>query len=343
MGRALGHLAHHMRYFTAPFLPIRRPMACSLAPVGRTWCNLACPGCYARSDRFKARLKKALTLDEFDLLCQHLHDDLHIDVAVLTDCEPLLDGLSRAKCEMAFEYFPVTWVVTNGTLPIPSNWPVTYFVSLDGPPAVHNAYRGHRAFERLARNVRRALEEGVETIYAVCTLSRANWHHIAETAKVAYELGFPGIAFDFLTPFSYDDPYYLRYPERNRAIDEILALREKYAEEGFVIAPSRASLELMRGPEWTRHCPNHLVLCVDAWGKPKERCVFGPKAICEYCGCHVYTELTVAFRMKQPLRSFLYLVGIMHAKHHHNPDILPFVPRLGKAPLWLRKLAVKLT
>jgi Fe-coproporphyrin III synthase len=108
------------------------------------------------------------------------------------------------------------------------------------------------------------------------------------------------IGFQFHTPFAKGDPLWLPFgQERNKVVDELIALREKYPD--FVIN-SKKQLSLMRG-NWGGigttpiQCPSWAILSLDHMGREKKPCCIGSasseslKPICEDCGLGCYSVL----------------------------------------------------
>jgi len=72
-------------------------------------------------------------------------------------------------------------------------------VSLEGPPALHDAIRGKGSFLQAEKGVRE-LVEGGNRVSANVTLSRLNADKIEETAGIAREMGCYGIGFSRVVP-----------------------------------------------------------------------------------------------------------------------------------------------
>jgi hypothetical protein len=94
--------------------------------------------------------------------------------------------------------------------------------------------------------------------------------------------------FNWYNPSGPDDRLWLDYNERNRDIDLLLSFIDK--DPGFIYN-SPFELEVLRTPDWTATCPAHWVPSYDAFGDLKKPCIFGERAICEKCGCHVFPSI----------------------------------------------------
>jgi hypothetical protein len=217
----------------------------------------------------------------------------------MTDGEPLISRESIEKCEAIIGHFWMNYIVTNGTMEIP-DFPVFYILSLDGPPDIHDALRGDGVFERLKNNVKKS---PTDNIYALCTLNSINHDYITQTISTARSLGLKGIMFNWYNPSGDSDDLWLDYGARNRDIDVILELM---TQDPSFIYNTKYELSMLRTPEWTDSCPSHWVPSYDAFGDLKSPCIFGERAVCEKCGCHVFPailesvtkgKITVQFRL----------------------------------------------
>ncbi len=283
-----------MEYCKLRFLDSRKPIGCSLAPTIQ--CNLDCKHCYEKGNR--ASGKDELSLEAMDRLAERLSKK-GMKHCTLTDGEPLISRESMEKCEAIIKHFWMNYIVTNGTKEF-VDFPVSYILSLDGPPSVHDGIRGQGVFDAIKRNLKKS---PTDNIYGLCTLNTLNQDSIRETVETAGELGLRGIMFNWHTPSRADDPLWVDYPARNRNIDELLAIIDH--SPGFIYN-TRYELDILRNPDWSRTCQAYLVLSYDAFGELKEPCIFGKGAICNKCGCHVYPALresvmngsrTVQYRM----------------------------------------------
>jgi len=98
-----------------------------------------------------------------------------------------------------------------------------------------------------------------------------------------------GIIFDFFTPVTgLDEALWLDWPTRDRLIDQILALKQKYPG---VINMMDSTLELMRSANAKRvtdNCEFRLkAFAFGPTGEPKGKCMMGDNADCDRCGCVV--------------------------------------------------------
>ena len=199
--------------------------------------------------------------------------------------EPLLrkDIIEHNK-----KYFLHNLIVTNGTLPLP-DWPGAYFhLSIDGNEEVHEATRRQRGlYQLMKKNVAR---DNLHVTGVVCLTSR-NVHTIEEILEDWHPTGLlKGFMFDFYTPIEgLADDLSMDWERRNQAIDQLLMLKKK--KYGDFISMPENVLELMKSENSKKVTDNCLfqkkAYSLTAQGTIKEKCMLGPKADCDRCGCIV--------------------------------------------------------
>jgi len=264
------------------------PLAVS---IDVTWrCNLCCRHCYF----VRQGLRGELGEDEW----ARILSSLPVANAVWVGGEPLLraDLIERLR-----RLFPVNWVVTNGTLPIPNWRDVVFFVSVDGTEPYHDRVRGRGTYRR----VRDVIESHDNRhTYLGTVISSLNRSCVGELVNEWSSSSVRGVNFDFYTPSSYSDPLWLGWNERDEVIAQLRKLREEYGD--FVLLSDRM-LDLMtshNAPLVTSRCPlPHLVVSLDPLGRRKLPCVM-TGALCERCGCAVpyFVWATVVERDPETVR-----------------------------------------
>jgi sulfatase maturation enzyme AslB (radical SAM superfamily) len=285
-----------LRYFKMRFFSDLEPFGCSLAPTIR--CNLKCPNCYEqyrRAGRFHKK-KGELTVEKMEALVTELAQK-GIRHCTITDGEPLIDRESLEKVEVIIDRFWVNYLVTNGTHEFP-DYKVMYILSLDGPPKVHDSMRGQGVFDSIKKNVKSSPSD---FIYALCTIDKQNREHIEDTVLTAQDLGLRGIMFNWKNPLSLEDPTWVPFSDRNMDIDEILGLRSSY---GDFICNTEVELDHLRDPNWGDICPHDFIISIDAFGNRKRPCIFGSRADCYRCGCHVFPALLETVKYGRPSIEF---------------------------------------
>jgi len=189
--------------------------------------------------------------------------------------------------ERCMRYFRYNTVVTNGTLPL-RDWPVSWYVSIDGDQETHDYLRDKRgSYARALRHVKEKAELGITIAYCI---SRRNAHCIERVVRDWYQAGAKHITFDFYTPIAgLDDcELWIPFPERDRILELLVALRRVYRD--FFVIPERV-FRLMRS-DACRDVTDRCLLqsksfALDASGRSKGKCVMGEKADCDRCGCVV--------------------------------------------------------
>jgi Fe-coproporphyrin III synthase len=248
-------------------------------------CNLRCKHCYFFEN---AQPERALGVEDWlQLLASWRRTRSRLQFPFF-QCswvggEPLL---RPELIERGRKFFRYNLVVTNGTLPLPA-WPdVDFYVSIDGDEPVHEDIRGKPGiYRRIKANVTAA---GRQRLTLSCCITRQNAHCIEALVEEWSPL-VSGFTFDFYTPTAgSDDPLWVPWPERDRIVDRLLVLREKYPDSFRATA---ASLRLMRSASAatvTEHCLfARKAFAYDAAGQPKPKCMMGAKADCSRCGCIV--------------------------------------------------------
>ncbi|TDA67481.1 MAG: methyltransferase domain-containing protein [Clostridia bacterium] len=152
-------------------------------------CNLRCRHCLVEAGQ---GAEEELSLEDWLAVAAEAVQ-LGAERFYLTGGEPFRRGdavqiireLSSA-CEVV--------VLTNGTLVpeivagLPVGAPITFQVSLEGPPAVHEALRGQHSFARAVAGIR-ALKGAGFRVVAAATLIRLNRRHLAGLVDLVAGLG----------------------------------------------------------------------------------------------------------------------------------------------------------
>ncbi|HEY3351619.1 MAG TPA: radical SAM protein [Polyangia bacterium] len=197
--------------------------------------------------------------------------------------EPLI---RKDVIEAGRRYFRYNTIVTNGTIPLP-DWPdVNWYVSIDGDEEMHEHIRNKKGiYRRIMKHVSARPHNRITVAYCI---TRENAHCI-ETVVRDWSKVARYFTFDFYTPMEgADDPLWVPWAERDRILDQLLALHRIY--RGYFRIPER-TFRLMRSdlaPDVTRTCLfARKAFAYDAVGRLKKKCVMGEKADCGRCGCVV--------------------------------------------------------
>lgn len=151
-------------------------------------CNLACDYC----DRH-TRLPREMTFDQIILALDGLWR-LGMREISLDGGEPLAHPRVADIVAWLVQHGIVARMNTNGILVRRKGDVVRRLakvkISLDGPPSVHDAVRGERAFERAVDGASAARELGVPVEFT-CVVGRHNQDAIDELVNVVTKLGIP--------------------------------------------------------------------------------------------------------------------------------------------------------
>lgn len=198
--------------------------------------------------------------------------------------EPLV---RKRLIEVGRKFFRFNTVVTNGTIPLP-DWPdVNWYISIDGDEATHEKIRRKRGiYARAMRNIREHPQ--LEVTIAYC-ITKENVHCIEQAVIDWACAGAAHMTFDFYTPIeTIEHDLFLPLDERDRVLEMLIELRRVYGD--FIAVPERV-FRLMRSDT----CKSVTDQCLFAshgfafgpQGERKEKCMMGPKADCDRCGCIV--------------------------------------------------------
>src|SRR5438128_2881848 len=177
---------------------------------------------------------------------------------------------------MGTEYFRYNMVVTNGTIKVP-NWTNVHFkVSVDGKEESHDRLRGAKSDQRIKRTIRDAASRGLRVGIA-SVITRENENELEEFVEEwRNEPISRGIIFEFYTYMHGQpeaDKLWLNYEERDRVIDRILAIKQKYPK---LVEMTTDALELFRSENCRDVTDNCLAATKMAYwdvsGNRKEQC-----------------------------------------------------------------------
>lgn len=278
---------HHpfFRYHLIPqllFLTYGYPKGSFVSIDVTDQCNLRCQHCYFFEQEQEGLLDAEgweKRIGELKKKSRFLHS------ATWVGGEPLL---RKNIIEKNKKYFMHNLVVTNGTVPLP-NWPDVYFhVSIDGNEAAHEKMRRQKGlYQQMKKNVSRK-ELDVTGAMCITTLNMETIEEVLEDWSTTTHL--KGMMFDFYTPIEgLDDKLWMGWEKRDAIIQKLILLKkEKY---GNFIAMEEGVLRWMlseNSKKVTDHClfatKGHSLTTT---GAIKEKCMLGPKADCDRCGCVV--------------------------------------------------------
>jgi MoaA/NifB/PqqE/SkfB family radical SAM enzyme len=251
-------------------------------------CNLRCKHCYF-FEQEEAYGDDDLTIEAWEQKLLEIRRSTPRWEFPFLQCtwvggEPLVRKKLIERCR---KYFRYNTVVTNGTIPLP-DWPdVNWYISIDGDEELHEFIRNKKGiYKRSMKNVRE--HPGLRVTIAYC-ITRQNARCVEQAIKDWAEAGATHITFDFYTPIeTIDHDLWMDFAERDRFLDKLIALKRIYRD--FIILPERA-FELMKSENCKQVTDNCLFakksFAFGPQGQLKEKCMMGPKADCDRCGCVV--------------------------------------------------------
>ncbi len=243
-------------------------------------CNLRCQHCYF----FEQEQEGNWDIAEWETRIQEMKKKYRL----LYSCtwvggEPLL---RKPLIENLKKHFLHNLVVTNGTIPLP-DWPdVQFHVSIDGNEEAHDRMRRQKGLYRLMKKNCSRPDLNVKGAMCVTSINVDTIEEVLEDWRPHLK----GMMFDFYTPIEgLSDDLWTGWEKRDAVIDRLLELKKtKYGE---FIAMEERVLELMRSKNSKAVTDNCLfaqkALSLTTTGQVKEKCMLGPKADCDRCGCVV--------------------------------------------------------
>lgn len=245
-------------------------------------CNLRCEHCYFFEQEQEGVLDAAAweqRILELKKKSRFLHS------CTWVGGEPLL---KKGIIEHCKKHFLHNLVVTNGTMPLPA-WPEVYFhVSIDGNEEAHERMRRQKGLYQLMK--KNCSRENLHVTGAMCITS----HNVDTIEEVLADwqgtTHLKGFMFDFYTPIQgLPDELWIGWERRDAVLNRLLELkRERYGN--FIAMPERV-LELMKS-EHSRRVTDNCIFekkgySLTTRGAVKPKCMLGPKADCDRCGCVV--------------------------------------------------------
>lgn len=283
-------MARGMFSFVHPFLKYH--LASSIPPVLAGYkithrCNLRCRHCpyWKRSGRESDFSTVVSILDRLAAM--------GVRILILEGGEPMLwrDGRKEIGhvVEAARKRFPCVCMTTNGILPW-DNLPLNrVWISLDGPPALHDETRGEGVFERVWANLE---SQGHGRSFISTSIGRHNAggiHQMMSLLKGTVE----GVTIQFHYPYNgLPDPLFIDPPDRAPILDELIRLKRR----GYPVANSFESLTELRKDRWT--CEDRLLANAEPDGTILHGCYLknrGP-SVCAHCGFSAHNEMSLAFK-----------------------------------------------
>jgi MoaA/NifB/PqqE/SkfB family radical SAM enzyme len=248
-------------------------------------CNLRCHHCYF----FEHEQPENLAVERW----RSFFDKLKTEGFPFFSCswvggEPMM---RQEVVEMGMSYFRHNMIVTNGTVELPA-WRNCHFkISVDGLEERHNRLRGANTYQKIKRTVRSAAARGLR-IGITTVLTRENESQLEQFVEEWKDEPLNmGIIFEFYTYMHGQpeaDKLWLTHEERDRVVDRLLAIKAKYPR---LVEMTTHALQLYKSDQCRRVTDTCLasskMASWDVSGNRKEKCILGPKADCDRCGCAV--------------------------------------------------------
>jgi organic radical activating enzyme len=273
-------------------------------------CNAGCHYCYVyppewtQHDRVEGYLqlskpdherKEAQVFETLERL--HRQGIVHV---TLVGGEP---ALAPKAIEQAAALFPVVWVVTNGSIKLPSlPRSVSVFVSLDGLPEAHNRARdplgffaNHRYKELtgMTAAIARNIDQSERGAYVHLTLTRSAIAQFSATIDwlVANIDKLRGIVVSGTTAASKTDPVAFTPIDRQQLKQAIVAAAQKYGWQLFPFNQPTVN-EFLFDEEHIIHSPAdcsvaNRVESLNFNGDSVGKCILRDEMDCETCMCNI--------------------------------------------------------
>lgn len=264
------------------FFILRKNRPYVLGLVTNDTCNLNCKHCRVSNIR-----NQSMPYDEIE---RHLKEYYKKGVRFLyiEGGEPYLwkDGLRHlpdvVRLARNIGYLRVH-VYTNGTFPLDAHPDFTW-ISIDGVGETYRTIRG-KSIERVLSNIRN-FDGRFAVIFTVNTI---NYKEIPEFLNFG-SLQFPQakVMFFFHTPYYGVDELLLSKPQKEEAIETIIACKEK----GLPVLNSRAGLIAILSGRYEH--PANLWWVVDQTGEFQCCRAYGKPEVCENCGYSSCAELILS-------------------------------------------------
>ncbi|MBI2890009.1 MAG: radical SAM protein [Nitrospirae bacterium] len=254
-------------------------------------CNLRCKHCFYYREEHDSQ---ELPADELLAGLRTLRERHDIQAMAWCGGEPLY---RREVIEEGCSIFPMNWLFSNGTMPLPDIPNLMLFVSVEGPKEIHDRIRGRGTYDRIMDTVSKR-PSGKPVVF-LPTFHKLNSPFLEQTVAQLSRIPNTFMGVEFFTPLkAYQHikgyPHTelqktdldLTWEERDAIIDQLVRLKVEYP--GFIVFRDRV-LELMRSdaaPACIERCnmPRRC-LTLDVKLNRKQPCVLGKDVDCSKCGC----------------------------------------------------------
>lgn len=267
-------------------------------------CNLRCEHCYFFAEDHDN--EKELSIEAWVAKLEEMKAAGHpMMLCTWVGGEPMM---RKNLIEVGRKYFKHNTIVTNGTVELPDWDNCSWVISIDGTEEAFSKMRAPGIYQKIKRNV---LNHPELKIQISCVLTSITAGCIEDLVKEWGPIARGGIIFDFFTPVTnLDEALWLNWNERDRLIDQILALKKKYPG---TINMLDSTLDLMKSNKARRvtdNCEFRLrAFALAPTGETKGKCMMGDNADCDRCGCvvpfHMATLSNRRLMIKEGIKSLL--------------------------------------
>ena len=267
-------------------------------------CNLRCEHCYFFAEDHEN--EKELSIEKWVEKLEEMKAAGHpMMLCTWVGGEPMM---RKKLIDVGRKYFKHNTIVTNGTVELPDWDNCSWVISIDGTEEAFSKMRAPGIYQKIKDNVIRHPELRIQIS---CVLTTITADCIEELVKEWGPIARGGIIFDFFTPVTnLDEALWLNWSERDRLIDQILALKKKYPG---TINMLDSTLDLMRSKNArhvTDNCEFRLrAFALSSTGENKGKCMMGDNADCDRCGCvvpfHMATLSNRRLMVKEGIKSLL--------------------------------------
>jgi MoaA/NifB/PqqE/SkfB family radical SAM enzyme len=267
-------------------------------------CNLRCEHCYFFAEDHEN--EKELSIEKWVEKLEEMKAAGHpMMLCTWVGGEPMM---RKKLIDVGRKYFKHNTIVTNGTVELPDWDDCSWVISIDGTEEAFSKMRAPGIYQKIKENVIRHPELRIQIS---CVLTTITADCIEELVKEWGPIARGGIIFDFFTPVTnLDEALWLNWSERDRLIEQILALKKKYPG---TINMLDSTLDLMRSKNARRvtdNCEFRLrAFALGSTGESKGKCMMGDNADCDRCGCvvpfHMATLSSRRLMLKEGIKSLL--------------------------------------
>ena len=146
-------------------------------------CNLRCKHCYHFHGKTDFKTQE-LSIPVWEQRFNELYKS-GIRAILLVGGEP---ALRIDVLMVADKMFPYVWLITNGTIKIPTEFNHRLLVSIDGSQKTNDSIRGKGVFSKVIKNY-----SGDKRVNTLMTITRDNFKELEDVVKISKKNDFNGV------------------------------------------------------------------------------------------------------------------------------------------------------